>query len=506
MSRPNSSAGMGGRWVVSASPDAPGGISFKDFLPMPDPDHSTCCTRQYYTFSETVQLANEWLGRYEGAQVVACETLSFVASDAPRSCLAGPWPSAAHLSGLRVWLKNPEYDEESGSAKGLPGRVLLSYRDFTPRLGGKSLFSRGYEDTLVLLGRLNEYIRDRVTPARILSVHTLDAPMDGLLDVGADTEKSRISYAQHGFTRYCRFLRVFSVTRYQHGPLDGPAPKIKVRLKDFQPKAEDRSGSERLSNLIKRALQWCAMTPYISVLNFQVVPLRAGAENTVASTWVLESPGHIANKFSSFVRVIYTTEASMEENSSASLPNNAQESSDPAIEAEEGGGEKEEEEDEDTGKIDGEEKTDGGGDDSGMFLEAKSAMNGSSKADTSLPGAVRDAAPALAGSSQVIHCKTFIPRLVSSGGLCGSAEWENMRELLERLNAWVVASEGSLVTLQTHLVYASGNEVRPEETRWARPVRNAEQVGVLHAIVQGGRPPTAFPSAPPLPSRKCAIM
>lgn len=26
--------------------------------------------------------------------------------------------------------------------------------------------------------------------------------MDGLLDVGADTEKSRISYAQHGFTRW----------------------------------------------------------------------------------------------------------------------------------------------------------------------------------------------------------------------------------------------------------------------------------------------------------------
>lgn len=82
----------------------------------------------------------------------------------------GPLPPQ---SGLRLWLKNPEYDEESGSAKGLPGRVLLSYRDFTPRLGGKSLFSRGYEDTLVLLGRLNDYLRDRVTPARILSVHTL---------------------------------------------------------------------------------------------------------------------------------------------------------------------------------------------------------------------------------------------------------------------------------------------------------------------------------------------
>nr|XP_027217515.1 uncharacterized protein LOC113810028 [Penaeus vannamei] len=121
--------------------------------------------------------------------------------DAPSSYLGAPWSSVAHLSGLRLWLKNPEYDEESGSAKGLPGRVLLSYRDFTPRLGGKSLFSRGYEDTLVLLGRLNDYLRDRVTPARILSVHTLDAPMDGVLDMGADTEKSRISYAQHGFTR-----------------------------------------------------------------------------------------------------------------------------------------------------------------------------------------------------------------------------------------------------------------------------------------------------------------
>ncbi|XP_042871732.1 uncharacterized protein LOC122253037 [Penaeus japonicus] len=468
MSRPTSSAGMGGRWVQSASPDAPGGITFKDFLPMPDPDRSTCCSRQYSTFSETVQMANEWLGRYEGAQVVACETLPFTTRDAVRSVLAATWHSVTHLSGLRVWLKNPVYDEESRSAAGLPGRVLLSYRDFTPRLGGKSLFSRGYEDSHVLLGRLNDYLRDRVTPARILSVHTLDTPMDGVLDVGADTEKSRISYAQHGFTRYCRFLRVFSVTRYQHGPLDGPAPKVKVRLKDFLPKTQE-SRSERLSDLVKRALLWCAMTPFINVLNLQVVPLRAGAENTVASTWLLESPGHIANKFSSFVRVIYTTESSEEEDVSSSSP--PDENSNAVIAPIEKGGDEKEE-------------------------------NG----DASIPGAVRDAAPALTGSSQIIHCKTFVPRLVSSGGLCGNAEWESMQELLERLNAWVVASEGSLVTLHTHLVYLSGNEIRPEETRWARPIRNAEQVGVLHAIVEGGRPPTAFPAAPPLPSRKCAIM
>lgn len=37
----------------------------------------------------------------------------------------------------------------------------------------------------------------------------------------------------------------------------------------------------------------------------QVLPLKVGRPS-VATTWLLESPGHLANKFTSFVRVIYT--------------------------------------------------------------------------------------------------------------------------------------------------------------------------------------------------------
>lgn len=93
------------------------------------------------------------------------------------------------------------------------------------------------------------------------------------------------------------------------------------------------------------------------------MPLRAGAENTVASTWLLESPGHIANKFSSFVRVIYTTESSEDEDVSSSSP--PDENSNAVIAPIEKGGDEKEE---NGGKVD---KADENGDDLGVSKEGE---------------------------------------------------------------------------------------------------------------------------------------
>lgn len=39
-------------------------------------------------------------------------------------------------------------------------------------------------------------------------------------------------------------------------------------------------------------------------ISFQILPLKVG-RSTLASTWLLENPGHVINKFNSFVRVVY---------------------------------------------------------------------------------------------------------------------------------------------------------------------------------------------------------
>lgn len=70
------------------------------------------------------------------------------------------------LRGLRVWVRTPEDGEYLG-------RSLLSYRDYAPHLDRKNLFSRDYEDVMVLLERLNGYLASRTSPARIVSVETV---------------------------------------------------------------------------------------------------------------------------------------------------------------------------------------------------------------------------------------------------------------------------------------------------------------------------------------------
>ncbi|KAK3865706.1 hypothetical protein Pcinc_028716 [Petrolisthes cinctipes] len=293
-----------GEWVEKdgGPRSIPGSLIYKDFLPLPDPDRSTCLYTAYQSFSETVQQANDWLKGLTGVDLVNCESLPFYSSATSPTYLPDSWPSTTHVRGIRVWLRIvPEMETTHN------GRLLLSYRDFSPRLDTKNLFSRDHEDANTVLQKVNEYLATRTSPARVLSLQTLDTPLSGVLDLDVDTEKSRLTFPHHGFTKYCRSLRVFLVTLYHRNPkLDTPRitnrsrPHVTLHIMDFQPNAREHTVGE----VIERALIWCNTTPKLKLVNMQVLPLKVGRP-TLASTWILENPGHVINKFTSFVRVVY---------------------------------------------------------------------------------------------------------------------------------------------------------------------------------------------------------
>ena len=52
-------------------------------------------------------------------------------------------------------------------------RVLLGFRDFVPSVDGKSVFANDYDDVNALLDRVNAYLFNRATPAKLLALQTL---------------------------------------------------------------------------------------------------------------------------------------------------------------------------------------------------------------------------------------------------------------------------------------------------------------------------------------------
>ncbi|XP_069945353.1 uncharacterized protein [Cherax quadricarinatus] len=465
-----------GRWVENSRVGFPSSILYQDFLPLKDPDFSTCCSNVYQSFSETVQRANEWLSHRQGYEVITCESLACNSSEIP-SYLADSWPRTSHLRGLRVWLRSPS--EEEPAETGV--RSLLSYRDFTPYLDRKNLFSRDYEDTGVLLERLNAYLENRTVRARILALETLDTPMSGLLDIEMDTEKSSLTFSQHGFTKYCRSLRAFFVTQYNKRPHDTKGSDIipKIGLLDFIPKNKPEglaSGEETVTEMMQRALKWCSTTEGVTLLNLQVLSAKAGRATT-ASTWLLENPGHVFNKFISFVRVAYTLGEITEVKENASGEADASAEDEATDEATEAG---------DTGGTDD------------MLVEV-----------TSLPGVVSVAATRPpSGPVTGLHCKTFLPKQIASGRLCRRGEWEPLEETVSRLNSWIDACQGALVTVHTRYTYTQGRsgKVNPEDSRWARHLTGSGQVAVIHLVIMGGRSPTALPALNQDPTPTCVIL
>lgn len=440
------------------------------------------------------------------AEVVNCETLPF-SSSGSQAFLPDSWPVTTHYRGLRVWIRIPEEG-------GFQGRSLLSYRDYAPYLDRKNLFSRDYDDVTVLMDRLNGYLASRTTPARIVSIQTVDTPMSGLLEMDVDTDKSRLAFNQHSYTMYCRSLRVFFVTHYHLNSSQAFPTRSKVGLKDFLPKAKmnyPRRRGETLPDVMQRAVTWCHTTPGITLVNLQVLSLKAGRPS-VATTWTLESPGHLANKFTTFVRVIFTDrgdgkaptgheEERKEEDPVTSLsPSKA--STEPVDEGDQ--------EDVTNSKV------------TLPPIIHKKQMGEGSKADekdsrlslkdvSSLPGVISVAEASETKSRMVsgLRFKSFVPKLTSSPvGLCGRGQWESVEQAVNRLNSWVYTSQGTLLTIHTQLVYTRGkrDEVDMDSIGWVRYMAGAGQVGVFHLVMDGGRCTTAFPSAEPVTTSSCVIL
>ncbi|XP_045600850.1 uncharacterized protein [Procambarus clarkii] len=471
-----------GRWVENSAPGFSSGLMYQDFLPLKDPDNSTCWSTSYQSFSETVQHANEWLGRHEGYEILGCESLACTPSEMP-SYLADSWPTTTHIRGLRLWLRGPGEDTSSS----VTGRFLLSYRDFTPYLDRKNLFSRDYEDTGVLLERLNQYLENRTSRVRILAVETLDTPMSGVLDIEVDTEKSSLTFSQHGFTKYCRSLRVFFVTQYQKRPQEGQGYDVipRICLLDFVPKNKpDKfiSGEETVTEMMQRALRWCSTTKGVTLLNLQVLPAKAG-RTTTASTWMLENPGHVFNKFFSFVRIAYTEGEVTEVTEESAGGEAAGEATGEAV---------------DEVAPESTVEDDVPRDDQDTVAEVMS-----------LPGVVSVAAlRPPSGPLTGLHCKTFLPKQLTAGGACRHSEWEPLEETVSRLNSWVDACQGVLVNIHTRYAYTQGRSgtVDPEASSWVKHLTGGGQVAVLHLVIRGGRSPTALPARHQEPTPTCVIL
>ncbi|XP_068236635.1 uncharacterized protein [Palaemon carinicauda] len=480
-----------------------GTVLYKDFLPRLDPDRSTCCSKSYVSFSEVVQDANEWLGKQENYEVVNCESLILPQTGLNDTVVPDSWPVSRYLRGLRVWIRTISADEsQSELPRPWKYRYLISYRDFSPIFDKKSMFNSKYEDANVLLERINYYLADRSTAACVLSLQTLDTPMVGLLDLDVDAEKSRISVSQHGYTRFCRSLRLFSVTKYKRGSLAAIIRQPKVIFKDFAP-SHTTGGHEILSDVMKRALQWTAENE-VSVLNVQVLSLRAGERSTASSTWLLESPGHIPNKFTSFVRVVYATapdidnDPLLEDTTVDVVHQDDLENADGNGEDKSTHGSLEIEDDDNnlnSELTDTNEAVENGG--SGVLIEDVA----------SVPGMVTPRDSNFdANSSSPLHCKVFVPKMIEPGAFCRRAEWETMDLTVDRLNSWAGASQGNILTIHTHYVYCKDNEVDAQDTRWARHMTGGCQVGVFWIVVVDGRPPTALPPHSSSKKSKCAIM
>ncbi|KAK4299291.1 hypothetical protein Pmani_028432 [Petrolisthes manimaculis] len=379
------------------------------------------------------------------------------------------------------------------------GRLLLSYRDFSPRLDTKNLFSRDHEDANTVLQRVNEYLATRTAPARVLSLQTLDTPLSGVLDLDVDTEKSRLTFPHHGFTKYCRSLRVFLVTLYHRNPkLDTPRitnrsrPHVTLHIMDFQPNAREHTVGE----VIERALIWCNTTPKLKLVNMQVLPLKVGRP-TLASTWILENPGHVINKFASFVRVVYIllSDDDDDQETSSTFPTGLKPAPTPkptptpTLPTRRGG-------------VGGKEKGGGGGGggekesrklvlsplrhELHMELENvnKEEESGGNEGVDDLPGVV-----GMDGVSQQqqqpkhivgLQRRIFVPKIITSGSMCQSVSWESVQDTVCRLNSWLLSSHTNITSVYTSYVYIKGgDEVNTDAVNWTRHLTGCGQLAVI---------------------------
>ncbi|KAL7632475.1 UNVERIFIED_CONTAM: hypothetical protein RMT77_017188 [Armadillidium vulgare] len=280
-------------------------LFYKDFRPSAIPSRSSCCGKGFTTFSEIVEVVNNWLRKKERIEVINCEVILVNSFPADNVAIKETWPNTRYIRGLRVWWKN-DTSESSHSDAVTKKRFLLGFRDFLPNVDRKSLFKGQFETAHEIILKVNSYIASKTTPVKVISLQTLDVPYDGFVDINADTDENQIEISQHGYTRFVRVLRLYFLTQYPKQPRIHSAVRIlpQLEIKDFMSKPEDREG---VPSILSRAMSWCSHEENVALLNVQILDSRSGSIDTANSIWTLESPGHIPNKFSTFVRVVFVS-------------------------------------------------------------------------------------------------------------------------------------------------------------------------------------------------------
>ncbi|KAF2355142.1 hypothetical protein FHG87_014099 [Trinorchestia longiramus] len=408
------SSANGPRWETVL----PQGVYCKDFIPKKCPDRSSCWTTIYTSFGEVVEEANAWLSIQTKLRVVACEAVPMNASGS--SAQRDAWPHHTVLRGVRVWVQK--------SADECP-HVVLGYRDFIPRQKTKSIFSGTAQTLEELCGCISSYLTNRLPSVSLVSVQTLDAPLSGMYDTDIETESGTVSYAPNGFTRFCRFLRVFFLSECQTFKTKKIAPTaVVVGLKDFSA----RSNEDTITQVIERALEWCNAQTAVRLCNVEVLNQKAGHASS-SYTWLLESPGMVHGKFYRFVRLVYMLDDLVDEQE---------------------------------------------------LLERKwEEMN----AITPTPWRDRFFSEEFEGGIwnmelKGFRCTTFLPQMVEPHCSVWGGVWETTEELTNRVGAWLMERKRQVVTISTHHVRTVGNSVSLDDTAWVRHAPFAVWLPVIHVI------------------------
>ncbi|XP_076046261.1 uncharacterized protein LOC143028280 [Oratosquilla oratoria] len=211
------------------------------------------------------------------------------------------------MRGLRVWLRRTSESEQERI------RILLGYRDFTPNLEeGKSRREEDWDSVEVLLERVNTYLQDRAAPSKIVNVQTLDTVVQGIIQADFNTEESLQKFSQNGFTRFCRFIRVFFLTahRVNHTTKTpfGDRPGTFLLFRDFKAPPDEGPTNDAISKTLSHVgKQIAKLEKNTEVVSISVIQLRMGSCST-STTWRLESPFYCPNKFTFFVRVACKTQ------------------------------------------------------------------------------------------------------------------------------------------------------------------------------------------------------
>ncbi|KAB7506289.1 hypothetical protein Anas_03611 [Armadillidium nasatum] len=72
-------------------------LFYKDFRPSAIPSRSSCCGKGFTTFSEIVEVVNNWLRKKERIEVINCEVILVNSFPADNVAIKETWPNTRYI-------------------------------------------------------------------------------------------------------------------------------------------------------------------------------------------------------------------------------------------------------------------------------------------------------------------------------------------------------------------------------------------------------------------------